>query len=66
MDRNRQRIRDFGAYKIQIAEFNEAYDKMNGIKNKPDFIEVCHRVNNIICDFELQRKGKVCNEKKSR
>ena len=42
----------FEAYKTQITELNEAYNKMKGIKNKPDFIDVYHRVNNIVCDFE--------------
>ncbi len=31
---------NFGAYKTQMAELSKAYDKMKGVKNKPDFIDV--------------------------
>lgn len=47
---------DFEAYKTQIAELGEAYNKMKGIKNKPDFIEVYDRVNDIVSNFECQRE----------
>lgn len=43
---------NFEAYKTQIVELNEAYDKMKGIKNKPDFIEIYHRVSDIVRRFE--------------
>lgn len=43
---------DFEAYKIKSAELKEAYDKMKGIKNKPDFSEVYYRVNSVVCKFE--------------
>ena len=47
---------DFEAYKTQIAELGEAYNKMKGIKNKPDFIEVYNCVNDIVSCFECQKK----------
>lgn len=47
---------DFEAYKTQIAELGEAYNKMKGIKNKPDFFEVYDRVNDIVSNFECQRE----------
>lgn len=31
---------DFEPYKTQFAKLEEAYNKMKGVKNKPDFIEV--------------------------
>ena len=43
---------DFEAYKTQIAELSKAYDKMKGIKNKPDFAEVYSRVNDVIYGLE--------------
>ena len=43
---------DFEAYKTKSAELKEAYDKMKGIKNKPDFSEVYYRVNSVVCKFE--------------
>lgn len=33
---------NFEGYKTQIAELGKAYNKMKGIKNKPDFVEVHH------------------------
>lgn len=47
---------DFEAYKTQIAELSETYNKMKGIKNKPDFIEVYNCVNDIVSCFECQRE----------
>lgn len=43
---------NFEAYKSKFAELKEAYDKMKGIKNKPDFYEVYDRVSNLIDQFE--------------
>lgn len=43
---------DFEAYKTKSAELKEAYDKMKGIKNKPDFCELYDRVNSVVCKFE--------------
>lgn len=43
---------NFETYKSKFAEMKEAYDKMKGIKNKPDFYEVYDRVSNLICQFE--------------
>lgn len=43
---------NFETYKSKFAELKEAYDKMKGIKNKPDFYEVYDRVSNLICQFE--------------
>ena len=47
---------DFGAFKTKFSELNEAYDKMKGVKNKPDFIDVYTRVNNVVGMLELQRE----------
>lgn len=43
---------DFEAYKSKFTELKKAYDKMKGIKNKPNFYEVYDRVSNLICQFE--------------
>lgn len=43
---------NFEAYKIQVAELGKAYNKMKGIKNKPDFVEVYSRVYDVICELE--------------
>lgn len=39
----------FEAFKSRNSELKEAYDKMKGVKNKPDFFEVYNRVNDVIC-----------------
>lgn len=57
---------DFEAYKTQIAELGEAYNKMKGIKNKPDFIEVYDRVNDIVSCFECQREKTISKKEKLR
>ncbi len=57
---------NFGAYKTQMAELSKAYDKMKGVKNKPDFIDVYQRVNDIVCNLEPQRERKVFIKEKSR
>ena len=44
---------DFKEYKIRFSELEEAYGKMKGIKNKPDFIEVYNRVSDIVHMFEI-------------
>lgn len=46
---------NFEAYRRQIVEIGNAYDKMKGIKNKPNFVEVYSRVNSIICKLEYQK-----------
>lgn len=43
---------DFRAYRAQFVELKEAYDKMKGVKNKPDFQDVYQKVNDIVCKFE--------------
>lgn len=57
---------NFEAYKTQKTELNEAYNKMKGIRNKPDFIEVYQRVSNIVYDLELQKEKVIPNKGKSR
>lgn len=47
---------NFEVYKTRTDELKEAYDKMKGIKNKPNFIEVYHRVSDIVHSFENQRE----------
>lgn len=43
---------DFEEYKAQFSEIKESYDKMKGIKNKPDFVEVYNRVRDVVNRFE--------------
>lgn len=47
-----RKLGNFEVYKTKSAELKEAYDKMKGIKNKPDFYEVYDRVSNVVCKFE--------------
>lgn len=47
-----RKLGDFEAFKTKSAEINEAYDKMKGIKNKPDFSEVYYRVNRVVYKFK--------------
>ncbi len=42
---------NFEAYKIKFSELREAYDKMKGVKNKPDFMKVYRRVSDVISRF---------------
>ena len=49
----------------QVTELNEAYNKMKGIRNKPDFIEVYQRVRDIICGLEIQKEKAISNKEKS-
>lgn len=60
-----RKLGDFKVYKTQIAELGEAYNKMKGIKNKPDFIEVYSRVNDVICELGHQKKLEVLSKKKA-
>lgn len=57
---------DFEAYKNQIAKLGEAYNKMKGIKNKPDFIDLYSRVTDVICKLERQKGMETPTKKKSR
>lgn len=57
---------NFEAYKTQMAELNEAYNKMKGIRNKPDFTEVYQRVSDIVYELELQKEKAICNKEKLR
>ncbi len=58
-----RKLGDFRAYRTYFAELKEAYDKMKGIKNKPDFDEVYHRVCNVVYKFELQKEAEIPNKK---
>lgn len=55
---------NFEAYKTQMVKLGEAYNKMKGIKNKPDFIEVYSRVNDVICKLERQKEIEIPIKKK--
>ena len=44
---------DFKEYKIRFSELQEAYSKMKGIKNKPNFVEIYNRVSDIAHMFEI-------------
>lgn len=57
---------NFEEYKTQIAELGEAYTKMKGIKNKPDFVDVYSRVNDVICELEHQKELKNPRKEKQR
>ncbi|MBO5073079.1 MAG: nucleotidyl transferase AbiEii/AbiGii toxin family protein [Eubacterium sp.] len=57
---------NFEAFKMKFNELNEAYGKMKGVKNKPDFIDVYTRVNRFVSTVALQMEEKVSNEEKSR
>lgn len=57
---------NFEAYKTQVKEFNEAYNKMKSIRNEPDFIEVYQRVNEIVCGLEIQKEKAASNKEKLR
>ena len=39
---------DFEIFRTKSPELKEAYDKMKGVKNKPDFINVYTRVSDVI------------------
>lgn len=49
---------DFEAFRTKFVELKAAYDKMKGIKNKPNFIDVYTRVDNIVETLEQQRETK--------
>lgn len=65
-DETGRELGNFEAYKTQIAKLGEAYNKMKGVKNKPDFTEVYSRVSDIICQMEYQKEKKITNKEKSR
>ena len=51
---------------MKFTELNEAYGKMKGIKNKPDFIDVYTRVSNLVGSLALQRETVIPDKEKSR
>ena len=61
-EENGRVLGDFEAYKTHLAELKEAYDKMKGIKNKPEFLEIYHRVSDVIWELESKRKIEVPNQ----
>ena len=65
-DETGRELGNFEAYKTQITKLGEAYNKMKGVKNKPEFTEVYSRVNDIICQMEYQKEKKITNKEKSR
>ncbi len=52
---------DFKAYRAQFVELKEAYEKMKGVKNKPNFHDVYEKVNDIVCKFEEHKEIDICN-----
>lgn len=58
---NGRELGNFEVYKTQVTELNEAYNKMKGIKNKPDFIEVYQRVSDVVCKLEIQKEKTIFN-----
>lgn len=44
------------AYRAQFVELKEAYDKMNGVKNKPDFNNVYEKVNDVVANLRGTKK----------
>lgn len=61
-----RQLGNFEAYKTQVKELNEAYNKMKSIRNKPDFIEVYQRVNEIVCGLGIQKEKAASNKEKLR
>lgn len=57
---------DFEAFRTKSAELKEAYDKMKGVKNKPDFIDVYTRVSNVVGILGLQRENEISHKEKIR
>ena len=47
---------DFRAYRAQFVELKEAYDKMKGVKNKPDFNNVYEKVNDVVANLTGAKK----------
>ncbi len=58
-----RKLGDFEAFKTQIARLGEAYNKMKGIKNKPDFLDVYSRVTDVICKLERQKRIETLTKK---
>lgn len=50
-----RKLGDFEAYQTQFLELKEAYDKLKGIKNKPNFQEVYDRVRDVVYQFTIQK-----------
>ena len=48
---------DFSQFRVQMKELSEAYEKMKGIKNKPEFLELYTRLSAFLNPFyELEKK----------
>ena len=47
---------DFRAYRAQFVELKEAYDKMKGVKNKPDFNNVYEKVYDVVANLRGTKK----------
>ena len=58
-----RKLGDFKAYQSQLRELSEAYDKMKGIKNKPDFAEVYIKVKEIVDNIEPKRIAIYCKSR---
>jgi len=56
---------NFEPYKTQRIELGKAYDKMKGIKNKPDFIDVYQQVSDIVCKLEPEKERTVFFKEKT-
>ncbi len=48
-----RKLGNFAEFKTQFFELKEAYDKLKGIKNKPEFMEVYNRVSDVIDGFSV-------------
>ncbi len=55
---------DFETFRTKSAELKEAYDKMKGIKNKPDFIDVYTRVSNVVGTLGRQKETEVSHKER--
>lgn len=53
MGRDRKKLGNFAEFETQFFELKEAYDKLKGIKNKPEFMEVYNRVSDVIDGFSV-------------
>lgn len=57
---------NFEAFRTKAAELKEAYDKMKGVKNKPDFMDVYTRVSNVVEMLGIQRDNELSHKEKIR
>lgn len=50
-EKTERQIGDFSEFQEKMFDIAEAYGKMKGIKNKPDFLQLYNRVSEFLCPF---------------